>query len=363
MPTLDLKIKNNREVSYPIIIEENLLENPQLFNELIVNKQIAIITNETVAPIYLNKIKDLLKNKELLEIILPDGEKHKNLKSFATVMDKLLENRLARDCGLIALGGGVIGDLTGFVAASYQRGVDFYQIPTTLLAQVDSSVGGKTGINHPQGKNMIGAFWQPKAVFIDPKTLTSLDAREFSAGMGEIIKYGLINDKSFFEWLEENITEIMLKKPELLSSMIAHCCQNKADIVAKDEKEAGIRALLNLGHTFGHSLETLTNYEFYKHGEAVAVGIRIAAELALLENKISESEKKRIIELLKKANLPYFLGANLEIKAIYEAMFLDKKVKNKKLRIVAFSSFCNCEVRADILEENIIKALENSRQN
>ncbi|MBD3610070.1 MAG: 3-dehydroquinate synthase, partial [Gammaproteobacteria bacterium] len=244
------------ERSYPIYIGKGLLGNPELVKPHIRGKQVLIVSNETVAPLYMEKVKQAFVDFQVESVILPDGEKYKNLDVLNNIYDKLLEKRFDRKCTLVALGGGVVGDMTGFAAASYQRGVDFIQIPTTLLSQVDSSVGGKTGVNHPLGKNMIGAFHQPRCVIADTDSLNTLDERQLSAGIAEVIKYGLIRDPEFFLWLEANMDKLLEREPEALAYAIERSCQDKADVVAEDELEGGIRAILNLGHTFGHAIET-----------------------------------------------------------------------------------------------------------
>lgn len=360
MKKLHLEIKENNK-EYPIYIGANLLKSYDLFAQVFNKKEIAIVSNTTVAPLFMPDLECFLaqENKRFFSVLLPDGERYKNLASYEKILEALLNHRLSRDGLLLALGGGVIGDMAGFAAASYQRGIDFVQIPTTLLAQVDSSVGGKTGINHPLGKNMIGAFHQPKAVLIDTSTLERLPEREFSAGLAEVIKYGLINDLPFFAYLEENIEKIMMRNQEVLEEVIAHCCKAKADIVARDEKEAGVRALLNLGHTFGHALESLTHYEYYKHGEAIAVGMMMAAHLAKLEGKLKSADLLRIEALLQKANLPTTMQAPLSAEAIYQAMFLDKKVRSGKLRLITIEALGKTMVRSDVAEDLILRAISS----
>ncbi len=320
--------------SYPIYIGQNLLRQSNLIAPHIQSKQVLIVTNETVAPLYLNKVINTLDDFEIKTVILPDGEQYKNLIVLNQIFDTLLRQHFNRQTTLIALGGGVVGDMTGFAAACYQRGVDFIQIPTTLLAQVDSSVGGKTGVNHSLGKNMIGAFYQPKSVLIDTETLKTLDNRQFSAGLAEVIKYGLINDLEFFEWLETNMTILLKQDSQALSFAIARSCQNKADIVAEDEKESGKRALLNLGHTFGHAIETGAGYGKYLHGEAIAIGIKLAAQFSALLGWLDDSTVSRIINLLAKADLPTEIPKELTGSQMLELMQVDKKVIDGKIRLV-----------------------------
>lgn len=266
------------ERSYPIYIDSGLFKDNSLLSSHVRSTRVCIVSNDVVAPLYLEALKAQLVGYDIDEVILPDGEAEKSLANFDVIMSHLLKNIHGRDTTLIALGGGVIGDITGFAAACYQRGIDFIQVPTTLLSQVDSSVGGKTAVNHPLGKNMIGAFYQPKAVIIDIDSLTTLPEREFNAGMAEVIKYGILGDYDFFVWLETHITEIKSGDRATLIKMIETCCQCKADIVTADETEAGIRALLNLGHTFGHAIEAEQGYGVWLHGEAVATGMVIASQ-------------------------------------------------------------------------------------
>ncbi|MFG1489584.1 3-dehydroquinate synthase, partial [Oceanospirillum sp. HFRX-1_2] len=278
MQTLNVDLGDR---SYPIHIGSGLISDLSLIAPHIRGRQVMIVSNTTVAPLYLEQLKTTLADQyQVAEVILPDGEAYKTLDSVNLIFDALLNNRFNRTCTLIALGGGVIGDMTGFAAASYQRGVNFIQIPTTLLSQVDSSVGGKTGVNHPLGKNMIGAFWQPQLVLADTDTLQTLPERELAAGIAEVIKYGLIRDPEFFNWLESNVEPLKTKSTTALTEAIFRSCQNKADVVAQDELEGGIRATLNLGHTFGHAIETEQGYGQWLHGEAVATGMLMAADLS-----------------------------------------------------------------------------------
>ena len=277
MKTLNVDLE---ERSYPIYIGQGLLTQASLLTGHISGKQALIVSNETVAPLYLDKVQSMLAEFNHQAVILPDGEKYKNLEVLNQIYDALLTHKFDRSVTLIALGGGVVGDMTGFAAATYQRGVNFIQIPTTLLSQVDSSVGGKTGVNHPLGKNMIGAFHQPKCVIADTDTLNTLPDKELSAGIAEVIKYGVLGDLEFFHWLETNLVHMLRRDPEALAYSIERSCQDKADIVAADEKESGKRALLNLGHTFGHAIETYVGYGEWLHGEAVATGMLMAADLS-----------------------------------------------------------------------------------
>lgn len=332
---------NLAERSYPISIGAGLFEDPAYLSQVLSNKntnqKVVVISNVTVAPLYADKILHQLKqlgcDASLLE--LPDGEQYKNLDVFNQVMNFLLEGSYARDVVIIALGGGVIGDLVGFASACYQRGVDFIQIPTTLLSQVDSSVGGKTAVNHPLGKNMIGAFYQPKAVIIDTNCLSTLPEREFAAGIAEVIKYGIIYDGVFFDWLEENLDRLYTLDEDALTYAIARCCQIKAEVVAQDEKESGIRALLNLGHTFGHAIEAELGYGNWLHGEAVSSGTVMAAKTSLLRGLISEEQFERIIALLRRAKLPVHTPDSMSFDDFIKHMMRDKK---SAVRSIALSS-------------------------
>ena len=291
--------------SYPIIIGPGTLRESASFTPYIRSRQVLIVTNETVAPLYLEILTDTLGEHYHLEsVILPDGEEYKNLEILNRIFDKLLAERFDRGCTLLALGGGVVGDMTGFAAATYQRGVDFVQVPTTLLSQVDSSVGGKTGVNHALGKNMIGAFHQPRCVVADTETLNTLPDRELSAGLAEVIKYGMINDPEFFTWLEAEMDALMARDPEALAHAIERSCRDKAEVVAADEKESGQRALLNLGHTFGHAIENGMGYGEWLHGEAVGAGMCMAARFSVDLGLIPEADAQRACDLIRRAGLP-----------------------------------------------------------
>ncbi|BAF61448.1 3-dehydroquinate synthase [Candidatus Vesicomyidisocius calyptogenae] len=321
--------------SYPIYIGQNLLLKGELLTKHISGKQVMIVTNTTVAPLYLKKVQNLLLSFEFAQVILPDGEKYKTLDTVNCIFSALLEKRFDRSCTLIALGGGVVGDMTGFVAASYQRGVNFIQIPTTLLSQVDSSVGGKTGVNHMLGKNMIGAFHQPKCVLIDIYTLDTLDSQQYSSGMAEVIKYGLLVEYlNFFNFLQENIKDLMDRKQSLIIEMIYQSCQHKINIVAQDELEMGKRTLLNLGHTFGHAIENTLGYGTFLHGEAISVGILMATRLSQLEGYLSSKQVAKIQDLLEKANLPISIIGKINASAFMKAMLVDKKVINGNIRLI-----------------------------
>ena len=348
--------------SYPIYIGSDLLSDKSYLEKHISGQQVMIVTNTTIEPLYLDKVKNLLDNFEVQITILPDGERYKTLESVNYIFDSLLEVKFDRSATLIALGGGVVGDITGYAAASYQRGVKFIQIPTTLLSQVDSSVGGKTGVNHALGKNMIGAFHQPRAVIIDIDTLNTLPSREFSAGMAEVIKYGLLGNDNFLSDLEKNIDSIMKRSnqsdKELLIDIIYRSCLDKAEIVSKDELESGVRKLLNLGHTFGHGIENTLGYGTYLHGEAVAIGMCMAARLSQLEGHLSSEDVDRVKSILTLAGLPCNLGEQkIAARKIYKAMSLDKKVIDGNIHLVLFSSLGNSYVAKDYSEENLNQVL------
>jgi 3-dehydroquinate synthase len=330
---------NLAERGYPIHIGHRILQNPELFAPYLAGQSVAIVTNETVAPLYLATLSDTLAKLGVrpLEIVLPDGEKYKNWQTLQGIFDALLAAHYERNSTLIALGGGVIGDMGGFAAACYQRGMPFIQIPTTLLAQVDSSVGGKTAINHPLGKNMIGAFYQPRMVLADTATLATLPERELSAGLAEVIKYGLIRDEAFLAWLEEHLPDLLQQNETLLEEAIWQSCRHKAEIVVADEREAGERALLNLGHTFGHAIETGLGYGNWLHGEAVAVGTVMAAHLSFMLGFLPEADVLRVKNLFAAADLPVRGPGeerNMRAERYLALMRHDKKTLAGKLRLV-----------------------------
>jgi len=322
--------------SYPIFIGQGLLENKDLVSPYVKGKQVVIVTNETIAPLYLEKTKLLFSAYDIETVILKDGEEYKTIEGMTPIIDAMMAKNIDRRVTLVALGGGVIGDITGFAAAIYRRGVNFIQIPTTLLAQVDSSVGGKTGVNHPLGKNMIGAFFQPQCVIADTNTLDTLEDRQLSSGLAEVIKYALIDDIEFLQWLEEHISNLLKRNPIDLTYAIEKSCADKARIVAMDEKESGVRALLNLGHTFGHAIETASGYGNCLHGEAVAIGMVMAAELSRRHGWLDESSVSRIISILKKANLPVELPKGITNQQMMDYMAGDKKVLDGHLHLVLF---------------------------
>jgi len=331
MKTLELDLA---EKSYPIYIGQGLLDQAKLLINHIAGKQVMIVTNTTVAPLYLEQVKSLLSSFHVAEVQLPDGEQYKTLDTVNLIFDALLANRFDRSCTLIALGGGVVGDMTGFAASSYQRGVGFIQIPTTLLSQVDSSVGGKTGVNHPLGKNMIGAFYQPKCVVIDVDTLDTLDDRQYSAGMAEVIKYGLLGNVNFLTFLQENIQNLMQRNKDLIIQAVYQSCADKASIVAQDELESGKRALLNLGHTFGHAIENTLGYGVFLHGEAISVGMLMAAKLSQLLGDLTPQEIDQVQDLLEKSNLPISVDGKISASEFLSAMRVDKKVIDGNIRLI-----------------------------
>ena len=346
--------------SYPIIIEASCLNAGYLKN-IIADRKTCIVTNETVAPLYLEQLKAALGAEPECVVVLPDGEQYKHMASIEKIFDVALENKLNRRSVMIALGGGVVGDMTGFAAACYQRGIDFVQVPTTVLSQVDSSVGGKTGVNHPLGKNMIGAFHQPIAVLIDTDTLVTLPERELAAGIAEIIKYGLITDAAFFAWLEDNIQALNNRDEEALTHAIKRSCELKAEVVAQDEREGGIRAILNLGHTFGHAIEAKMGYGQWLHGEAIAAGMVMAVDLSVRLGYLSSEVLQRSVALLKAANLPVKAPNDMNLNDFLPAMAVDKKNIHGEIRLVLLKKLGEAYVSDDhdvalmkkVISENI----------
>lgn len=354
MRTVEVDLGERR---YPIHIGAGVLKNSRLLQEHIHGKQVCIVTNATVAPLFLETLKAGLAEYEVGVVELPDGEQYKNLETVGRIYDQLLAARHHRTTTLIALGGGVVGDMCGFAAATYQRGVNFIQVPTTLLAQVDSSVGGKTGVNHPLGKNMIGAFHQPQVVIADTEVLQTLPAREFAAGLAEVIKYGLIADAVFFRWLEENMDKLLDRDDEALSYAIERSCAIKADIVVQDEREAGVRAWLNLGHTFGHAIEAAQGYGQWLHGEAVAAGMMMAMDLSCRLGWTGKRDFQRLDDLLVRANLPS-RSPVLAADRFLELMSGDKKVLDGQIRLVLLKAIGSAVVTADIPQEQLLATLK-----
>lgn len=344
--------------SYPIFIGTGLLDRPELYQPYISGRQVLIVTNETVAPLYLERVKKALEGYQVDEVILPDGEAYKDLTTLNLIYDALLQKQHNRTTTLLALGGGVVGDMCGYAAASYQRGVNFIQVPTTLLSQVDSSVGGKTGVNHPLGKNMIGAFHQPRCVIADTETLNTLPERELSAGMAEVIKYGLICDAAFYRWIDDNIDALMSRDPQTLAYAIERSCQNKAEVVAQDETESGIRAILNLGHTFGHAIESHQGYGHWLHGEAVGTGMLQAADLCWRMGQISADELHALRTLLIKARLPVVGPADMSEQDYLIRMQVDKKVLDGRIRLVLLRSIGEAYVTSDVPKDLLTQTLQ-----
>ncbi|SDI57447.1 3-dehydroquinate synthase [Pseudomonas delhiensis] len=348
--------------SYPIHIGEGLLDDPRHFAPHIRGRQVAIVTNETIAPLYLARLQKTLADYAQIAVVLPDGEAYKQWETLQLIFDALLQARHDRKTTLIALGGGVVGDMTGFAAACYQRGVDFIQVPTTLLSQVDSSVGGKTGINHPLGKNMIGAFYQPQAVVIDAASLRTLPARELSAGLAEVIKYGLICDEPFLAWLEDNVDALLALDSAALAEAIERSCAAKARVVGADERESGVRATLNLGHTFGHAIETHMGYGVWLHGEAVAAGTVMALQMSHLLGWLTAAERDRGVRLLQRAKLPVVPPKEMSAGDFLEHMAVDKKVLDGRLRLVLLKGLGDAVVTADFPREILEETLRTDYQ-
>lgn len=356
MKTLRVDLGNR---SYPIFIGADLITQPELLKPFIHGKQVVIVTNDTIAPLYLRQTEQLFSDVDCQSVILPDGEQYKTIAGMMPIIDRMMAENIDRRVTLVALGGGVIGDMTGFAAAIYRRGVNFIQIPTTLLAQVDSSVGGKTGVNHPLGKNMIGAFYQPQCVLADINTLNTLQDNQLAAGLAEVIKYALIDDPDFMAWLEQNMPKLLARDAQALMYAIEKSCQDKARIVSLDEKEAGQRALLNLGHTFGHAIEAASGYGNILHGEAVAIGMVMAADLSLRHGWLHEKEVVRIHKLISAANLPTHLPDNISTQQMWDFMAGDKKVLDGTLRLVLFKRQAHCAITSDYQPPLLQQTLES----
>ncbi len=358
MKTIDVQLG---ERSYPIYIGRGLLSNASILDSHLNTSQVLVVSNEVVAPLYLENLVKTINAASVETLVLPDGEQTKSLQYLDTIITRLMESKFSRTCVLIALGGGVIGDLTGFAAACYQRGVRFIQVPTTLLAQVDSSVGGKTAVNHPLGKNMIGAFYQPAAVLADTGILETLPQRELSAGLAEVIKYGLIRDKEFYQWLKDNMDALMNRDEQALAYAIERSCLNKAEVVSADERESGIRAILNLGHTFGHAIETALSYKEWLHGEAVGCGMLLAADLSCHMGFLTEDDVQDLKQLLLKAHLPVKIHADVSLEQMLQNMKVDKKARDGVLFLVLLEAIGKATVTssfdADALANTIQKYL------
>ena len=349
--------------SYPIFIGADLLKDDSILAPYLGKGRVIVVTNEVVAPLYLETVKDLLGKQFSSVIILPDGEETKSLDTIAGIYDHLLEGKYDRKTGLVALGGGVIGDITGFAAATYQRGINFIQIPTTLLAQVDSSVGGKTGVNHALGKNMIGSFYQPQCVIADTEVLGSLPEREVKAGLAEVLKYGLINNAEFFKWLAANSESILALEHEHVSEVVRGCCEAKAAIVAQDEKEAGVRALLNLGHTFGHAIETVTGYGAWLHGETVAMGMVMAADLSRRLGWLSSADAQQIRQVIEENfGMSVEPPADITLEQYLDLMSSDKKAELGKIRFVLLKAIGEAVIEGDVESELLESTLTAGSQ-
>ncbi|HWG31437.1 MAG TPA: 3-dehydroquinate synthase [Steroidobacteraceae bacterium] len=342
--------------SYPILIGQGLLGERALLEQHLRARDLLVVTNTVVAPLYLHTLEATLQPRRAIVTVLPDGESHKTLDSVARILDVLVANRFGRDCAVVALGGGVVGDMAGFAAASYQRGVAFAQIPTTLLAQVDSSVGGKTGVNHPGGKNLIGAFHQPLVVVADTRTLATLPPRQLQAGLAEVIKYGLICDAGFFAWLEANLEPLLAGDATALAYVIRRSCEIKAEIVGRDERERGERALLNLGHTFGHAVESATGYTEWLHGEAIGAGLVMAASMSRACGLLTAEELERVTRLVARAGLPTHVP-NVKPDVALELMRIDKKVQSGKIRLVLLRGIGSAFVTSDYDEPALRRTL------
>ncbi|AMN48276.1 3-dehydroquinate synthase [Steroidobacter denitrificans] len=342
--------------SYPILIGPDLIDDESLLARHVQARNLLIVSNTTVAPLYLQRLQHSLGERRVGSVILPDGEQHKTLESMALIIDALIEQRLNRDAAVLALGGGVIGDMAGFAAACYQRGIDYVQVPTTLLAQVDSSVGGKTGVNHPQAKNMIGAFHQPRCVIADTRVLRSLAEREYRAGIAEIIKYGMIHDAALLDWLEQSAEALLAREDEAIMYAVRRSCEIKAAVVAIDEREQGLRAILNLGHTFGHAIETATGYGRWLHGEAVAAGMVIAADMSRRLGWLHEADCERLIRLLRRFGLPVD-APHIGAQRARDLMGLDKKVLDGRIRLVLLPQLGQAQVVSDYTSEALDASL------
>jgi 3-dehydroquinate synthase len=352
--TLQVDVGHSR---YPIVIGPGLLADRGLLAAEVPGRDVLIVTNTAVAPLYLEKLTQSLAARRVAECILPDGEQHKTLPTAGRVIDALVHERMNRDATVLALGGGVVGDIAGFAAACYQRGIGYVQVPTTLLAQVDSSVGGKTGVNHPAGKNLIGAFYQPLAVIADIDTLGTLPERELRAGLAEIIKYGCVWDPLLFEWLDRHMQQLMARYPDALFHAISRSCEIKATVVARDEREQNLRAILNFGHTFGHAIEAATAYRTYLHGEAVSLGMLIAADLSQRLGLIDIAVRDRVCDMLGRAGLPT-QAPRVGTDKIMELMQMDKKVLAGRVRLVLMQSLGRAVVTADYAQAALDATLE-----
>jgi 3-dehydroquinate synthase len=358
MNTIDVRLAAGR---YPVYLGRGLLSDAELWRKHLGPGSILVVSNDTVAPLYLAVLREALGARRPEVHVIPDGERYKTAETWYGIIDKLVGMQARRDATLIALGGGVVGDITGFAAACYMRGVRFLQAPTTLLAQVDASVGGKTGINHVKGKNLVGAFHQPGAVFIDATTLDTLPVREFSAGLAEVVKCGAIRDASFFDWLELRADAAAARDPDTLDYLIRRSVENKAEVVAQDEKEAGLRALLNFGHSFGHALESVTSYQRFLHGEAVAIGMVTAARLSEMRSLCPVGPADRLAGLLRRLGLPVRIPKDLPVQDLARALDLDKKALASGLRLILLGAIGSATIDGSSSERDIIAALRDNR--
>jgi len=345
------------ERSYPILIGPRLLEDAPLLSTYISARSLLIVTNETIAPLYLPKLQSALQGRRVATLVLPDGEQHKTLETLSRILDSLVAERMNRDAAAVSLGGGVIGDMVGFAAACYQRGIDYVQVPTTLLAQVDSSVGGKTGVNHPRGKNMIGAFHQPRCVLADTSTLQTLPAREYSAGLAEVVKYGFIRDVAFLQWIEANVDRLLARDDAAVMHAVRRSCEIKADVVGQDEREHGLRAILNLGHTFGHAIETASGYGNWLHGEAVAAGMVMAADMSTRLGWLQPAERDGVVQVLTRLGLPV-APPRIGAQRGRELMEMDKKVLGGRIRLVLLQGLGRATVVDDYAEQALDATLQ-----
>jgi 3-dehydroquinate synthase len=358
MATVDIAFDGR---SYPVIIGRDLLGQPDRWRGLLKGSRTLVVTNDVVGPLYLDRVLEALPEDNRHSLVLPDGEANKNQRLWWWIIDELVAIGADRDSCIIALGGGVIGDLGGFAAASYMRGIDFIQVPTTLLAQVDAAVGGKTGINHEQGKNLVGAFHQPRAVLMDTDTLDTLPEREFLAGLAEVVKYGAIRDRPFLEWLERHATRVVKRDREILAELVERSVSNKAEVVTGDEFEAGARALLNFGHSFGHALETLTGYQRYLHGEAVAIGMVVAARLSEARGLCVPGSADRLAALLEMFGLPVTVLEDVTAAAVVDQLRHDKKMRSGRTRLVLLEEFGSATIDDTSRPEQIVEAIEACR--
>lgn len=358
MQTIEVRLNTT---SYPVYLGRGLLGDAGLWGQHVGRGKVLVVSNDTVAPLYLDALQQGLEGRDCELHIIPDGEQYKTVETWYGIVDRLVGMKARRDSTLVALGGGVVGDIAGFAAASYMRGIRFLQAPTTLLAQVDASVGGKTGVNHEQGKNLVGAFYQPGAVFIDSATLDSLEAREFNAGLAEVVKYGAIRDEAFFEWLEQNAGAVNAREAQALEYLIHRSVLNKAEIVARDEREAGVRALLNFGHSFGHALETETGYQRFLHGEAVAIGMVVAASLSESRGLCSAGTARRLATLLKRCGLPVRIPPDLSVDRLAAALELDKKAVAGGLRLILLEAVGRARIDERCGDHEIREAMRSNR--